>query len=63
MAAQAEDFTEALDDLRVHFTYPADHTRSLIALLDQAAAAARDLAVTTRHAAEVVGQLPDRSPR
>jgi ABC-type transporter Mla subunit MlaD len=61
MAAQAEDFTETLDGLRVRFAQPGDDTRSLSALLDQAADAARDLAVSTRRAADLVSQLPDRS--
>lgn len=55
IAAQAESFTEVLDDLRLHHasvTPLAD--RHVTAIIEQAAAAAQDLAVTAAIVADAV---------
>lgn len=55
IAAQAENFRKELDDLRDHFaTMTTDRHRSITAFVDQAAAAAQDLASAADLAAEAI---------
>lgn len=58
IALQAERFTDELDDLHACFAmqHYCQEARPLAALLEQAAAAAQDLAIATKHAAELINR-------
>lgn len=55
IAAQAENFTTVLDDLRSHLvTVTPAEDRHIAAIVEQAAAAAQDLAITAAIAADTI---------
>lgn len=55
IATQAENFTKVLDDLHGHLaTVATAEERMIIAIVEQAAAAAADLAITAAIAADTI---------